>query len=188
MKSLVDIINESHGAELLKRTADRFFGDVLGKSRDLKNTISRSKIVLKEIAGELTNDEVETLEKLINNPNRTFDKRSSMFMWVMEYEGEKYYRCEFNLFCINMLKSMQSQLTPEVMKRNIKSLPKKGILSSVYSNFHSFGNTINASVQLRESNDLQIVVDFIKYVLKTIEPIKDDILNYRDDMADERGY
>ena len=53
MKSLVDIINESQGAELLKRTADRFFGDVLGKSRDLKNTISRSKIVLKEIADKL---------------------------------------------------------------------------------------------------------------------------------------
>ena len=188
MKSLVDIINESHGAELLKRTADRFFGDTLNKSRDLKNTISRSKIVLKEITSELTSDEVKTLEKLINNPNRMYDKRSTMFMWVMEYEGEKYYRCEFNLSCPNMLNSIQSLLSPEVMKRNIKSLPKKGILSSVYSNFHYMGNTTQALVQLREANDLQILVDFIKYVLKTIEPVKDDILNYRDDMADDRGY
>jgi hypothetical protein len=50
------------------------------------------------------------------------------------------------------------------------------------------GNTTQALVQLGEANDLQILVDFIKYVLKTIEPVKDDILNYRDDMADERGY
>lgn len=33
MKSLIDIINESQGAVLLKRTADRFFGDSLNKSR-----------------------------------------------------------------------------------------------------------------------------------------------------------
>jgi hypothetical protein len=110
MKSLVDII-ESRGASLDQRTADRLFGDVLGKSRDLKNTIGRSKMVLKEIASELTGDEVKTLEKLINNPNRMYDKRSTMFMWVMEYEGEKYYRCEFNLSCPNMLKSMRSLLS-----------------------------------------------------------------------------
>ena len=188
MKSLVDIINESHGASLDQRTADRFFGDTLNKSRDLKNVIGRSKMILKEIAGELTSDEIKDMEKLINNPNRMYDKRSSVFIWTMKYEGEKYYRCEFNLSCPNMPKSIQSLLSPEVMKRNIKSLPKKGILSSVYSNFNSMGNTTQALVQLREANDLQILVDFIKYVLKTIEPIKDDVLNYRDDMADERGY
>jgi hypothetical protein len=106
----------------------------------------------------------------------------------MEYEGEKYYRCDFNLSCPNMLKSMRSLLSREALMRNVKTLPKTGILSSVYSNFNVMGNTTQALVQLREANDLQILVDFIKYVLKTIEPVKDDILNYRDDMADERGY
>lgn len=187
MKSLVDVI-ESRGASLDQRTADRLFGDVLGKSRDLKNTIGRSKMVLKEIASELTSDEIKDMEKLINNPNRTYDKRSTVFMWVMEYEGEKYYRCEFNLSCPNMLKSMRSLLSPEAIKRNVKSLPKTGFLSSVYSCFNNMGNTTSTLVQLREANDLQVLVDFIKYVLKTIEPVKDDILNYRDDMADERGY
>lgn len=187
MKHLIDIM-ESRGAALDKRTADRLFGDILNKSRDLKNVIGRSKMILKEIADELTSDEVETLEKLINNPNRMYDKRSTVFMWVMEYEGEKYYRCEFNLSCPNMLKSMRSLLSPESIKRNVKTLPKTGYLSSVYSNFNVMGNTTSALVQLREANSLEILVDFIKYVLKTIEPIKDDILNYRDDMADERGY
>ena len=128
------------------------------------------------------------MEKLINNPNRMYDKRSTVFMWVMEYEGEKYYRCEFNLSCPNMLKSMRSLLSQESIKRNVKIPSITGYLSSVFSTFNVMGNTTSALVQLRETNDLQTLVDFIKYVLKTIEPVKDDILNYRDDMADERGY
>ena len=95
-----------------------------------------------------------------------------------------------------MLKSIRSLLSTEIIKRNVKSLPKGNVKSlpntgftlSVCSTFNTTGNTTSALVQLRETNVLQALVDFIKYVLKTIEPVKDDILNYRDDMADERGY
>lgn len=186
MKKLIDVI-ESRGASLDKRTADRFFGDVLGKNRDIKNLIGFSKRVLKEISGELTSDENKTLETLVNNPQRMFDKRSKIYLKSMECEEQKYYFCEFTLMCQNMPSSIKNLLSTEIIKRNMKSL-SKAKYTGVGSNFSGWGNTTTAVVYISLTDDMLVLVDFIKYVLKAIEPIKDDILNYHDNEADERGY
>lgn len=184
MKSLVDIINESQGAELLKRTGDRFFGDALSKSRDLKNTISKSKKIFKDIfEKELTSDEVKIMETLINNPQYDYDKRSHVtflhqYIDIAGCEGD-YYHCEFNLSANNMPKSISGIFDDHNLRRN---LPKdKRIYCRSYSS--TFGTTTHITLNYFDS-DIEYLVKFIKMVLKTIEPIKDDILNFHDEYQD----
>lgn len=184
MKSLVDIINESQGAELLKRTADRFFGDSLNKSRQLKNTITKSKKIFKDIfEKELTSDEVKMMETLINNPQYDFDKRSHVifnhqYIDMAGIEGD-YYHCEFDLSANNMPRSIIGIFDDHNLRRN---LPKdKKIYYRSYSN--TFGTTTHITLSYVDS-DIEYLVKFIKMVLKTIEPIKDDILNFHDEYQD----
>ena len=184
MKSLVDIINESQGAELLKRTADRFFGDSLNKSRQLKNTITKSKKIFKDIfEKELTSDEVKMMETLISNPQYDFDRRSHVtfnhqYIDIVGAEGD-YYHCEFNLSANNMPRSIIGIFDDHNLRRN---LPKdKRIYCRSYSN--TFGTTTNITLSYFDS-DIEYLAKFIKMVLNTIEPVKDDILNFHDEYQD----
>lgn len=187
MKSLIDIINESQGAELLKRTADRFFGDSLNKSRQLKNTITKSKKIFKDIfEKELTSDEVKTMETLINNPQYDYDSRSHVtfnhqYIDIEGVEGD-YYHCEFELSANNMPKSILGLFDDGNLKRHLPK-DKMAFCRSYYS---TFGTTTKITLNYFDK-DIEYLVKFIKMVLKTIEPIKDNILNFHDEYQDERN-
>lgn len=178
MKNLVDFLFESKGADIKDRTADRFYGDKLNRPRDLKTRISKTIKTLKKLKEFFTEEEFEMLMKLADNSQERYDDRS----YIEVYYGEKYnyYTGSFDLTMTNMPKSIQKQLSTDVIKKNIPS--------SVHINIsgNSFGTTGRVRVYLNNepANEEEFAAAF-KYVLKVISPVFDDILNYKDDYKDD---
>lgn len=169
-----EALNESRGADLDQRTADRFFGDKFGRDRKLKTTISKSMIALKSLKSELTSEEYEMLEKLIDNKENEIDNRSN----VQLYNEEAYGGAEFALHMNNMPKSIINKL--DHAKQII------GVKHGYVANLYSFGNEHTVTISLywdeeeKIGNSKENGIKLLKYVLGTIKPIFDDVLSYRD--------
>ena len=174
-----EALNESRGADLDKRTFDRFFGDKFGRSRDLKTTISKSMMALKSLNDEFTPEEHDMLEKLIDNREGEFDARSNVRLY---HKDGKYGGAEITLTCDNMSKAIINKLD------HAKQIV--GTKHGYSTNLHVFGNTstVNIGIMWYEDEDKNMKEDcikLIKYVLDTIKPIFDDVLSWRDDGKDE---
>lgn len=168
-----EALNESRGADLDQRTADRFFGDKFGRDRKLKTTISKSMMALKSLKSELTSEEYGMLEKLIDNKENEIDNRSNAQL----YNKELYGGAEFALHMNNMPNSIINKL--DHAKRII------GVKHGYVANLHAFGNQYTVTISLywdeeAIENSKEDGIKLLKYVLDTIKPIFDDILSYRD--------
>lgn len=180
---LVDFIkeslNESRGADLDKRTFDRFFGDKFGRDRNLKTTISKSMMALKSLKDNFEGEYYDMLEKLIDNKESEFDARSNVRLY---HKDGKYGGAEIALTCDNMSKAIINKL--DHAKQAV------GAKHGYSANLHVFGNTstVNIGIMWYEDEDKNMKEDcikLIKYVLDTIKPIFNDILSWRDDGKDE---
>lgn len=172
-------LNESRGADLDKRTFDRFFGDKFGRDRSLKNTISKSMMALKSLKDNFEGEYYDMLEKLIDNKEEEFDARSNIKLY---YKDGKYGGAEITLTCDNMSKAIINKL--DHAKQII------GVEHGYSANLHIFGNTstVNIGIMWYEDEDKNMKGDcikLIKYVLDTIKPIFKDILSWKDDGKDE---
>lgn len=174
-----EALNESRGADLDKRSFDRFFGDKFGRDRGLKTTISKSMMALKSLKDDLEGEYYDMLEKLIDNPEAEFDARSNVKLY---HKDGQYGGAEITLTCDNMPKAIINKL--DRAKQAI------GIKHGYSANLHGFGNTQTVNIGImwyedEEENMKGDCIKLIKYVLDTIKPIFDDILSWRDDGKDE---
>lgn len=183
MMDLADFVNESlnesRGADLDKRTSDRFFGDKFSRSRDVKTRISKSMMALKSLKNEFTPEEQDMLEKLIDNKEGEFDARSNMFLY---HRDGKFGGAEIVLTCDNMSKAIINKLD--------RAEQVVGVKHGYSANLHTFGNTqtVNIGIMWYEDEEKNMKGDcikLIKYVLDTIKPIFNDILSWKDDGKDE---
>lgn len=174
-----EALNESRGADLDKRSFDRFFGDKFGRDRGLKTTISKSMMALKSLKDDFEGEYYDMLEKLIDNPEAEFDARSNVKLY---HSDGKYGGAEITLTCDNMPKAIINKL--DHAKQVV------GVKRGYSANLHGFGNTQTVNIGImwyedEEENMKGDCIKLIKYVLDTIKPIFDDILSWRDDGKDE---
>lgn len=174
-----EALNESRGADLDKRSFDRFFGDKFGRDRGLKTTISKSMMALKSLKDDFEGEYYDMLEKLIDNPEAEFDARSNVKLY---HSDGKYGGAEITLTCDNMPKAIINKL--DHAKQVV------GVKHGYSANLHGFGNTQTVNIGImwyedEEENMKGDCIKLIKYVLDTIKPIFDDILSWRDDGKDE---
>lgn len=174
-----EALNESRGADLDKRSFDRFFGDKFGRDRGLKTIISKSMMALKSLKNDFEGEYYDMLEKLIDNPEAEFDARSNVKLY---HSDGKYGGAEITLTCDNMPKAIINKL--DHAKQVV------GVKHGYSANLHGFGNTQTVNIGImwyedEEENMKGDCIKLIKYVLDTIKPIFDDILSWRDDGKDE---
>lgn len=169
-----EALNESHGADLDQRTAERFLGDKFGRDRTLKTTISKSIMALKSLQSEFTSEEYNMLEKLIDNKENEFDGRSHVTL----YNKKEYGGADFTLHMNNMPKSIINKLD--------HAQQIVGTKHGYSANLHTFGNQHTVTIYMywdeesRIGNSKESGIKLLKYVLDAIKPVFDDILNYRD--------
>ena len=176
---VMEALNESRGADLDKRTFDRFFGDKFGRDRNLKTTISKSMMALKSLKDNFEGEYYDMLEKLIDNKEAEFDTRSNVRLY---YKDGQYGGAEIALTCDNMPKAIINKL--DHVKQAV------GVKRGYSAHLHSFGNTQTVNIGImwyedEEKNMKEDCIKLIKYVLDTIKPIFKDILSWRDDSRDE---
>lgn len=174
-----EALNESRGADLDKRTFDRFFGDKFGRDRSLKTIISKSMMALKSLKDNFEGEYYDMLEKLIDNQEAEFDARSNVKLY---HKDGQYGGAEITLNCDNMSKAIINKLD------HAKQIV--GVEHGYSANLHVFGNTstVNIGIMWYEDEDKNMKEDcikLIKYVLDTIKPIFKDILSWKDDGKDE---
>lgn len=102
-----EALNESRGADLDKRSFDRFFGDKFGRDRGLKTIISKSMMALKSLKDDFEGEYYDMLQKLIDNPEAEFDARSNVKLY---HSDGKYGGAEITLTCDNMPKAIINKL------------------------------------------------------------------------------
>lgn len=173
---------ESMGADLIHRTDDRFFGDKFGRSRELKTTISKSIMKLKKLKEEFTIEEYDMLKRLIDNPQKRYDARS--YVEIRKRDSYPFVHVNFVLTSNNFPKAIINKLNN--VKKNINDVKEYGI--SVEKN--GITKTVNIQISwvqdypeeyeyvFKEHMSKEIGIEVIKYVLDTIKPIFEDILNW----------
>lgn len=187
MKNLLDFLLESRGADIDKRTADRFFGDKYNRDRELKTTISKSIRDLKSLKEKFTDKEYEMLTKLADNKMAQYDDRSTVTISNHTFkDNSSYISFEFALSMFNFPKAILNKLSADLISK------KYGDIRRLSCNCHGFGAIYTAYISVNgydkdpdSFEDKDRAINIAKYVLETIEPIFDDILSYKDDSKDE---
>lgn len=187
MKSLVHYLKE--GADLDKRTADRFFGDKLNKDRNTRNTIMKSKKYLKELKHHFSTEEYNKLLTLIDNHmDDTYNSRSYVYITLDDYKGDDVYTFVFNFRMNNMPTSIQNALSEKVLEHKFGKY--NGVHSSSYinTNICYLEMSVNGIDGDNSSQigypDIDTMIYIVKYIIKTIEPIYDDIISFKSENDD----
>ena len=134
MKSLTNYILE--GAAIADRSYDRFFGDKLGRDKDIKRSIAKSMMILKKYKSDFSADEYKMLEELIDNRfNRYRDNRSHVDMgsYYSESDEHEFLSVAFSFIMNNFPNSIINQID--------KSLRRKYPNLRLSCNLNSFGTT-----------------------------------------------
>lgn len=187
MKNLLDFLLESRGADIDKRTADRFFGDKYDRERELKTTISKSIKALKSLKEKFTDKEYEMLTKLADNKMTQYDDRSNVTISNHVFnDNSSYVGFSFNLSMLNFPKAILNKLSDELIVK------KFGEIRRLSCNCRGFGAIYTAYININgydkdpdSFEDKERAIKIVKYVLETIEPIFDDIISYKDDSKDD---
>lgn len=187
MKTLLDFLLESRGADIDKRTADRFFGDKYDRDRELKTTISKSIQALKTLKEKFTDKEYEMLTKLADNKMTQYDDRSNVTISNHTFkDNSSYIGFSFALSMFNFPKAILNKLSAELIQK------KCGDIRHLSCNCHGFGAIYTTYININgydkdpdSVKDKERAIKATKYVLETIEPIFDDIITYKDNSKDE---
>lgn len=186
MINLVDFLNESRGADLDKRTNDRFLGDKLNRDPEVKLSIAKTKKTLKELSSNFNSNEMDMLMQLADNQISDYhNSRSYIKFGEFKDSKVKLSSCEFTIYMSNMPKSILSQLEDKVIE---KKFPK--LHYSVNGNGFGITQSLFVSVYGKDfiddngQSDMDQFLEFIKYVLSVIKPIFKDIIDYKDDYKD----
>jgi hypothetical protein len=181
MKTLKEYILE--GSVIADRSYDRFFGDKLGRDKDIKMSIAKSKMTLKQYKSYFSADEYKMLEELIDNRfNRYRDNRShiSMGSYYSESDEHEFLSFYFSFIMNNFPNAIINQID--------KGLKRKYPNLRLSCNLNSFGTTQTFSGDIyyydKNKGSNEEVIALIKDILSAIKPIYNDLISFKDDSAD----
>ena len=113
MKSLLDFLTESKGADLKDRKWSRFFGDEYSKDTDIKKIQWRAKKFLKDNKDSISEKSYDFLMKLATLANSTWMDRRSHFSASYSKEWDEW-DFDFNITSANMPDSIKNRLYPSL--------------------------------------------------------------------------
>lgn len=181
MKSLTNYILE--GAAIADRSYDRFFGDKLGRDKDIKKSISKSMMALKKYKSDFSDDEYKMLEELIDNRFGKYrDNRSyvSIRSYYDKSDDHEYLSFDYFFHMNNFPKSIMNQID--------KGITRKFPDIKIKCNLNSFGTTQCVYGEIyymkKDKGSNTDVINAIKDILSTIKPIYKDLIEFKDDDAD----
>lgn len=181
MKSLTNYILE--GAAIADRSYDRFFGDKLGRDKDIKRSIAKSMMILKKYKSDFSTDEYKMLEELIDNRfNRYRDNRSHVGI------GSYYDKREDHEFLVFDFSFIMNNFPNAIINQIDKGLTRKYPNLRLSCHLNSFGTTqtLYGDIYYHNKNkgSNEEVIAFIKDILSAIKPIYNDLISFKDDDAD----
>ena len=189
MKSLLDFILESKGADLKDRKWSRFFGDEYGKDVNLKKQEWRAKKFLKDYKENISEKAYDFLSKLATNrKSESFEYRS--YFGASFFEKWNEYEFNFNITANNIPDAIGKKLHPSVVakKFNLELKKQVGLRNDRAGNYScdgsSFGTADSLSINFHEE-DKDKFFEIFNYVADTLAEIGDDILSYEDDYKDK---
>ena len=193
MKTIKNYILESKGAPLVNRTWDRFFGDDLSKPIGLKHAQARAIKFLKENKDQLNDEEYNFLTKLATNKFGQYDARSYCVLNKHDSRNYTRYIFDFTINTNNLSDSIKNQLSSKVIakKFNLELTKNVGLWADSAGgydcNIHGFGVTQTLYIRYSTHNgeNEKLFWDLIHYICETLLPIKDDILNFKDEYKDK---
>lgn len=181
MKSLTNYILE--GAAIADRSYDRFFGDKLGRDKDIKKSIAKSMMILKKYKSDFSADEYKMLEEFIDNRyNRYREVRSKVRIgsYYDKRDDHEYLVFDFSFSMNNFPMSIINQID--------KGLTRKYPNLHLSCNLNSFGTTQTFSGDIyyhnKDKGSNEEVISLIKDILSAIKPIYNDLISFKDDDAD----
>ena len=181
MKTLKEYILE--GAAIADRSYDRFFGDKLGRDKDIKKSIAMSMMTLKKYKSDFSTDEYKMLEELIDNRyNRYREERSHIDLgsYYSEIDEHEFLSVAFAFRMNNFPNAIVNQID--------KGLTRKYPNLRLSCNLHSFGTTQTFSGDIyyydKNKGSNEEVIALIKDILSAIKPIYNDLISFKDDDAD----
>lgn len=181
MKTLKDYILE--GADIADRSYDRFFGDKLGRDKDIKKSIAKSIMVLKKYKSDFSADEYKMLEELIDNRyDRYREVRSKVHIgsYYDKRDDHEYLVFDFSFSMNNFPMSVINQID--------KGLTRKYPNLHLSCNLHSFGTTQTFSGDIsyydKNKGSNEEVIALIKDILSAIKPIYNELISFKDNDAD----
>ena len=134
-------------------------------------------------------DEYNKLLTLIDNHmDDTYNSRSHVYITLDDYKGDDVYTFVFNFRMNNMPTSIQNALSERVLSRKFGEY--SGIHSSSYinTNICYLEMSVNGMDGDNRSQigypDIDTMIGIIKYIIKTIEPIYDDIISFKSENDD----
>ena len=181
MKTLKEYILE--GAAIADRSYDRFFGDKLGRDKDIKRSIAKSMMTLKKYKSDFSADEYKMLEELIDNRfNRYRDNRSRIDIgsYYSERDEHEFLSFSFSFIMNNFPNAIINQID--------KGLTRKYPNLRLSCHLNSFGTTQTFSGDIyyydKNKGSNEEVIALIKDILSAIKPIYNDLISFKDDDAD----
>ena len=181
MKTLKDYILE--GAAIADRSYDRFFGDKLGRDKDIKRSIAKSMMILKKYKSDFSADEYKMLEELIDNRfNRYRDNRSHADI------GSYYSKRDEHEFLSFSFSFIMNNFPNAIINQIDKGLTRKYPNLRLSCHLNSFGTTQTLSGDIyyydKNKGSNEEVIALIKDILSAIKPIYNDLISFKDDDAD----
>lgn len=189
MKSLLNFLLESKGAALKDRKWDRFFGDEYDKETDLKKEQWRTKKFLKDNKDDISENAYDFLMQLATlRKSRYMERRSSFSAFY--YKEWDEWTFDFHIAADNIPKAVETKLHPNTVAKRFKLQLKKqiGLWNDHAGNYScdgsAFGTTGRLTISFHEKDKAKFF-EMFNYVADTLNEIKDAILSYTDDNADE---
>lgn len=181
MKSLTNYILE--GAAIADRSYDRFFGDKLGRDKDIKKSISKSMMTLKKYKSDFSADEYKMLEELIDNRyDRYRENRSYVSIGSYYSESDEHEFLSFT-FAFRM-----NNFPNAIINQIDKGLTRKYPNLRLSYNLNSFGTAQTFSGDIyyydKDKGSNEEVIALIKDILSAVKPIYNDLISFKDDDAD----
>lgn len=181
MKSLTNYILE--GAAIADRSYDRFFGDKLGRDKNIKKSIAKSMMILKKYKSDFSADEYKMLQEFIDNRyDRYREVRSKVRIgsYYDKRDDHEYLVFDFSFSMNNFPMSIINQID--------KGLTRKYPNLHLSCNLNSFGTTQTFSGDIyyhdKNKGSNEEVIALIKDILSAIKPIYDDLISFKDNDAD----
>ena len=189
MKSLLNFLLESKGAALKDRKWDRFFGDEYDKETDLKKEQWRTKKFLKDNKDDISENAYDFLMQLATlRKSRYMERRSSFSAFY--YKEWDEWTFDFHIAADNIPKAVETKLHPNTVAKRFKLQLRKqvGLWNDHAGNYScdgsAFGTTGRLTISFHEKDKAKFF-EMFNYVADTLNEIKDAILSYTDDNADE---
>lgn len=190
MRSLIQFLAESKGADIKDRKWARFFGDDYGKDVSLKKVQWRTKKFLKDFKDDISEKSFDFLNKLAVLKQEDYDARSK---FQANFYKEKEYYFDYSIEVANISNAIVNKLSSKVVSKEfdltlqkaigLNSPSAKGEESYYDCSANGFGTTTHLIISFY-SSDKEEFFKVFNYVADILNEIGEEILSYEDNYKD----